>query len=167
MDKLARLLIIANNYPDLFDKYVECIINNKEELQNHEIINQIFSLLDLPQGWNYGEGDKIKEDVVLISLIILENAPLLRGGLLAQSIIYENVEAFLLSNGGISLRIICKKDLTIGLLINSEDNIGVYIDDGVEIKDLGVKKMSDIAEFLLRSRPPHSKGIKEINNANT
>lgn len=147
MDKLTKLLIIANNHPDLFDKYVQCMVNNKEALPNHEIIHQIFSLLDLPQGWNYGEGNKIKEDVALISLIILENAP----------IIYENVEAFPLNDGGISLRIICKKDLTIGLLINSENNIGAYIDNGVEIKDSGVKKMSDIAEFL----------VQEVDNADS
>jgi len=95
----------------------------------NNIKNEILSIMKLEDGWNYGDGIAITEEASLIALAISDILP---------TSIYKNIEPFPLNDGSISLRITLRENLTIGLIINSEDNIHAFIDDedGIENFDI-------------------------------
>lgn len=103
------------------------------------IRDNILSLTRLDYGWNYGEGEKIRDDAVLIALAISEVLP---------TFIYKDIEAYPLNDGSISLRVIFQRNFTIGLLINSETNISMYIDNGNKIENAGIIQLHNIKKFL-------------------
>ncbi len=105
------------------------------------IKSHILSLTTLEDGWNFGEGKKINCDSIIIALAIAEELP---------TYMYLDIEAYPLNDGSISLRIIFKKNLTVGLLIDSENYIDAYIDNENSIKNLGPIKLEELKEFMLR-----------------
>lgn len=102
-------------------------------------MNQILSLLELKDWCNYWDGSAINEEAVLIALSIAEVLP---------NHIYKNIQAFLLNDGNITLKITLQRNLNICLLINSEENIVAYIEDKKNIQDLGVYKFENIKKFI-------------------
>lgn len=58
---------------------------------NQDIQKKILSLLNLEKDWNYGSGEKITEEAILIALAISDELP---------HEIYNFIESFPLEDGG-------------------------------------------------------------------
>jgi len=99
----------------------------------------IISLSNLEDGWNFGDGNKIRKDIIEITLFIRK---------IIDIETYNFIEAFPLTDGGISLRIGFDKENVIGLLIYKKEEINAYYDNNNQIIDLGVVKLSEIKKFI-------------------
>jgi hypothetical protein len=61
-----------------------------------EVRRQILSIYKLEDGWNFGDGQKIKEESILVALAIVDNLPRAK---------YHFLEAFPTNDGFVSLRV--------------------------------------------------------------
>ncbi len=100
--------------------------------------NNLLDLFNLKDGWNYGEGNSISEDSIYIAIT------------LSRAFNYYNkieyIEAFPTDDGYVNLCLGIDNKNIIGLLIESEDRILVYLENEHKIIDQGECTLGQIMD---------------------
>ena len=104
-----------------------------------KIESSLLSLLDLKNGWHFGEGASISEDSVLIAVAITRR---FEGN---KDIKY--IESFPTLDGYVNLQIKTPTGI-IGMLIESEKNIEIYKENNVSINSAGTSNIENIIKII-------------------
>lgn len=94
--------------------------------------------MKLEERWHFGEGSKICEKSVLISIAITRK--------LNRKL--DFIEAFSTEDGYVNLRLGISKDRIVGLLIESKSKIIIYTENNISIKKVRTVELKDIINTI-------------------
>jgi hypothetical protein len=107
----------------------------------NDIENRLLGLLNLEEGWHFGEGNRISEESVLIAITITRKI---------NSTKVSFIEAFPTEDGFVNLRFGITQNIIIGIIIQSKTEIVVYRENDIDIKEIKTVELSKIISFITK-----------------
>lgn len=107
----------------------------------NDIENRLLGLLNLEEGWHFGEGNRISEESVLIAIAITRKI---------NSTKVSFIEAFPTEDGFVNLRFGITQNIIIGIIIQSKTEIVVYRENDIDIKEIKTVELSKIISFITK-----------------